>query len=468
MSWSAQALDTRMALARSAQRSLDLQYYVIHDDEVGRHLLRTVREAALRGVRVRLLLDDLYTAGMDPLLLGLAATPNIELRLFNPFPAARGSLLGRFTASLFDIGRVNHRMHNKLFIADGAMAIAGGRNIGNEYFMVHNGANYIDLDAFVAGATVPRLASLFDQYWNSEFVYPLAAVVRNDEDPELLQRRFVELTSAQRAPEPKPAPQGAKDLLGYVSIAEEMRSAGKIALVLASAEAFADAPEKVINHKRSPLPGAAEEAPTVRSGLMNELLLARKEVLVSSPYLVPDRFVMEDIREARLWGVPITIITNSLASTDEPIVHAGYQRYRHELVDLGVQLYEVAPSRVARHQKLGAFGQSIGRFHAKAAAIDRQVIFVGSLNFDPRSAKHNTELGLLIRSPKLAEELLMLAELVKTEAAFRVRLSADKSHLQWHSTLEDRQQTLDEEPDTSIWQRGFLWLIGPFVPEALL
>lgn len=281
MSWSAQALDTRMALARSAQRSLDLQYYVIHDDEVGRHLLRTVREAALRGVRVRLLLDDLYTAGMDPLLLGLAATPNIELRLFNPFPAARGSLLGRFTASLFD------------------------------------------------------------QYWNNEFVYPLAAVVRNDEGPELLQRRFVELTSAQRAPEPKPAPQGAKDLLGYVSIAEEMRSAGKIALVLASAEAFVDAPEKVINHKRSHLPGAAEEAPTVRS-------------------------------------------------------------------------------------------------------------------------------GLLIRSPKLAEALLMLAELVKTEAAFRVRLSADQSHLQWHSTLEDRQQTLDDEPDTSIWQRGFLWLIGPFVPEALL
>lgn len=208
MSWSAQALDTRMALARSAQRSLDLQYYVIHDDEVGRRLLRTVREAALRGVRVRLLLDDLYTAGMDPLLLGLAATPNTELRLFNPFPAARGSLLGRFTASLFD------------------------------------------------------------QYWNNEFVYPLAAVVRNDEGPELLQRRFVELTSAQRAPEPKPAPQGAKDLLGYVSIAEEMRGAGKIALVLASAEAFADAPEKVINHKRSHLPGAAEEAPTVRSGLL--------------------------------------------------------------------------------------------------------------------------------------------------------------------------------------------------------
>ena len=168
LSWSAQSLAARIELIRRAQVSLDVQYYVIHDDETGRHLLRALRDAAERGVRVRLLVDDLYTAGTDPLLLGLAAYPNVEVRLFNPFPMGRDSLSARLTLSLFDLGRVNHRMHNKLLVADGAMAVAGGRNIGNEYFMVSGLANYIDLDAFAVGPIVAKLAALFDQYWNSD------------------------------------------------------------------------------------------------------------------------------------------------------------------------------------------------------------------------------------------------------------------------------------------------------------
>jgi len=467
LSWSSQALDARIELARRAQRTIDLQYYVIHDDETGRYLLRTLHDAARRGVRVRLLLDDLYTAGMDPLLLSLAATPNFELRLFNPFPAGRGSLTERFSASLFDLGRVNHRMHNKLFIADGAMAIAGGRNIGNEYFMAHGSANYIDLDAFVLGAVVPQLAALFDQYWNSEFSYPLAAIVRSDQSADELQREFLELTNPQRAPAPVPPSPGAKDLLGYATLSEEMRS-GRIGLAWAAAQAFADSPEKVLHHRSEAPPEDQTFGPTVRSSLMHELLLARKEVLVSSPYFVPDVYVMQDIREAQLWAVSITIITNSLASTDEPLVHAGYQRYRHELLDLGVTLYEVAPSRVGTSKNLGPFGQSIGRFHAKAAAIDREVVFIGSLNFDPRSERHNTELGLIIRSPRLAEELLRMAELVKSEAAYRVRLGADKESLEWHISSQSREETLFEEPDTGFWQRLLLRLIAPLVPDALL
>ncbi|MCI4430771.1 MAG: phospholipase D family protein [Burkholderiales bacterium] len=467
LSWSSQALDARIELARRAQRTIDLQYYVIHDDETGRYLLRTLHDAARRGVRVRLLLDDLYTAGMDPLLLSLAATPNFELRLFNPFPAGRGSLTERFSASLFDLGRVNHRMHNKLFIADGAMAIAGGRNIGNEYFMAHGSANYIDLDAFALGAVVPQLASLFDQYWNSEFSYPVAAIVRSEQSADELQRQFLELTHPQRAPAPVPPSPGVKDLLGYPTLSEEMRS-GRIRLIWAAAQAFADAPEKVLHHRSEAPPEDQTFGPTVRSSLMHELLQARKEVLVSSPYFVPDVYVMQDIREGRLWGVSITIITNSLASTDEPLVHSGYQRYRHELLDLGVALYEVAPSRVGGSENLGPFGQSIGRFHAKAAAIDREVVFIGSLNFDPRSERHNTELGLIVRSQHLAEELLSMAELVKAEAAYRVRLGADKESLEWHITSQSREQILFEEPDTGFWQRLLLRLIGPFVPDALL
>jgi putative cardiolipin synthase len=464
LSWPAQALDARIALARRAERSLDLQYYIVHDDATGRHLLRTLRDAAGRGVRVRLLVDDLYTADMDPVLTGLAAHPNVEVRLFNPFPVGRSGLGERLLASLFDFGRVNHRMHNKLFIADGAMAIAGGRNIGDEYFLVHEEANYIDLDAFVVGPVVRQLATHFDRYWNSEQVFPVDAIARPDASAAERRRVFDLRTDPARAPPPPAAPPGGKDLLGQRHLAEELAD-GRLALTWAPVEAFADDPDKVISHTPRYDEAGARQRRTVRRGLMDELLLARKEVLLSSPYLVPNPDVIEDIREGRLWGVTITIITNSLASTDEPLVHAGYRRYRDDMLDLGVELYEVVPSRVSRSKNLGPFGRSLGRFHAKAAAVDGQVTFIGSLNFDPRSEKHNTELGLVIRSPKITNQLLGLAELVKAEAAYRLRLNRQTGRIEWTLPMAAGGETLSEEPDSSWWQRLLLNIVGPLVPE---
>ncbi|MEQ1684419.1 MAG: phospholipase D family protein [Burkholderiaceae bacterium] len=467
LSWSEQSFATRIELANRARHSIDVQYYVLANDDTGHMLLRALRDAATRGVRVRVLLDDLYTGGSDTLLLGLAAHPNVEVRLFNPFPTRAGSLLGRFAAAPFEFGRLNHRMHNKLFIADGAMAVAGGRNIGNEYFMAHGGANYIDLDVFAVGAVLPRLGELFDRYWNSEHVYPVQAIVRSEDTAAVLQRSFEETTVPRPGRGPQPPPAGVRDLLGQLNLPEEMQ-AGALDLIWADAEAFADSPDKVISHRRLGPDAGAPEAPTVRQSLMKELLLARQDVLVSSPYMVPDRSVMEDIREGRLWGLPITIITNSLASTDEPLVHAGYRRYRTEMLDLGVQLYEVAPSRVQASKNLGSFGRSIGRFHAKAAAIDGKLMFIGSLNFDPRSEKHNTELGFLIRSPELTGQLLKLAEVVKSEAAYRVRLGKETGQTEWHITTPEGQQIFHQEPDTGWWQRALLWLVGPLVPEGQL
>ena len=465
MSWSEQSFATRLALAARAQRSLDLQYYVFDDDGTGRVLLRALRDAAARGVRVRLLLDDLYTGGNDPLLLGLAAHPNVEVRLFNPFMVRHEGVVARVAGSLFDFGRVNHRMHNKLFIADGAMAVAGGRNIGDEYFMAHQGANYIDLDVFAVGAVLPTLASLFDQYWNSVHVYPLEAIVPAAEPAAERRRRFEQATLVARGP-PLPGP-GTKDILGQSGIAEELAT-GRLALTWAQAQAFADSPDKVVDPPHRTVGETKAAGTTVRQSLMTELLRARRGVLISSPYLVPDRSVMEDIMEGRLWNLPITVITNSLASTDEPLVHAGYQRYRTEMLDLGVRLYEVAPSRIQRSTNLGSFGQSIGRFHAKAAAIDGELMFIGSLNFDPRSEKHNTELGLLIRSPELTGQLIRLAELVIKEAAYQVRLGPDRKSLEWHIRTAEGEQVFTEEPDTSWWQRTMLHLVGPFIPEGQL
>ena len=470
LSWWTQSLQARIELVRRAQVSVDVQYYVIHDDVTGRHLLRALRDAAQRGVRVRLLVDDLYTAGTDPLLLGLAAYPNAEVRLFNPFPWGRNSLGARLAGSLFDLGRVNHRMHNKLLVADGAMAVAGGRNIGDEYFMAHGDANYIDLDAFAAGPVVAQLAALFDQYWNSEHVFPVQSIAVADRDHDGLRERFERWTDPLRSPPPQPAPKGATDLMKQRNVEEELAE-GRIDLHWAAAEAFADAPDKVMHHSRRWLPGVRRDEKTVRFGLMRELLLARKEVLLSSPYLVPNPEVIDDIREGRIWGLQITLITNSLASTDEPLVHAGYQRYRKQMVDLGVRLYEVVPSQVRQSKELGQpFGRSIGRFHAKAAAIDGETLFIGSLNFDPRSEKLNTELGLLIRSPALTQQLLKLADIVTTQAAYRVRLSPDKSELEWvlPNPRGGPETVLTREPDTSVFERFWLWLIGPLVPDDVL
>jgi cardiolipin synthase C len=467
--WPAQSLQARLDLVRRAQVSLDVQYYLILDDEVGRHLLRALADAARRGVRVRLLVDDLYTAGLDPLLLGLAAYPNAEVRLFNPFPIGRNSLGARLTASLFDLGRVNHRMHNKLLVADGAMAVTGGRNVGNEYFMAHGEANYIDLDVLAVGPVVAPLAASFDQYWNSEHVFPVQSIAIADRPADALRERFERWTDATRAPPPQPAPRGAKDLIGQRHVEEELAE-GRLTLHWAEARVFADVPDKVLHHKRRWLPGLRRDDKTVRHGLMSELLLARQEVLVSSPYLVPNPEVIEDIRVGRLWGLQITLITNSLASTDEPLVHAGYQRYRRQMVDLGVNLYEVVPSQVRRSENLGPFGQSIGRFHAKAAAIDGQMLFVGSLNFDPRSEKHNTELGLMIRSAPLTAQLMQLANFVITQAAYRVRLSKDKRELEWvlPKPADGPEAVLTTEPDTGVLERFWLWLIGPLVPDDVL
>jgi phosphatidylserine/phosphatidylglycerophosphate/cardiolipin synthase-like enzyme len=467
MSWSAQAFATRLALAQRAQRSIDVQYYVLDDDSTGRALLRALRDAAARGVRVRLLLDDLYTGGHDPLLLGLAAHPNVEVRLFNPFMARYDSVNARVVGSLWDFGRLNHRMHNKLFIADGAMAVAGGRNIGDEYFMVSEGANYIDLDVFAIGPVVPQLAGLFDAYWNSPHVYPLETIATSAVPAEERRRAFEEGTRGSTGPPPPSF--GATDILGQLGIAEEL-AGGWLQLIWAKAEAFADSPDKVIGHLPHGIATARGKPAdaTVRQSLMTELLRARKGVVVSSPYLVPDRSVMEDIEEGRLWGLPITLITNSLASTDEPFVHAGYQRYRTAMLDLGVKIYEVAPSRIQRSRNLGSFGRSIGRFHAKAAAIDGELMFIGSLNFDPRSEKHNTELGLLIHSPELTGQLLKLAQIVIDEASFQVKLGPDRKSLEWHIRTDEGVQVYTEEPDTSWWRRAMLSIVGPFIPEGQL
>ena len=471
------SLDARLQLADRASTSLDVQYYVIENDDTGRLLLGKLRDAAARGVRVRLLVDDLYTRRTDGLLRLLAAHPNVEVRLFNPFCCARSSgVTGRFVASLGDFGRLNHRMHNKLFIADGVMAVAGGRNIADEYFMRNASQNFVDMDAFLMGAVVGQLSSIFDAYWNSEVVHPIAADRAGRQPPRRRPLPPPARRSARRAADATPQQrfsrlvEGASmpvaalpdvDALGYGPLAEDL-DAGKVGLIWGSARAYADPPDKLA---RMSVQEAVEKS--VSFDAMMTLWRAERELVITSPYLIPGRMGIESIVTLRKAGVKVTILTNSLAATDEPLVHVGYARYRHAMLDSGVDLYELSPSRTRHAQRLGLFGSSTGRLHAKTAVVDRRMVFVGSMNLDPRSASQNTELGVFIDSPELAAEMLRVINISRLQGAYRLRLDADR-RIEWLTSDDDRERVLTAEPESSWRLKLHNVLFGWLVPEQLL
>jgi cardiolipin synthase C len=457
----AYSLDTRIQLAQRATSSLDVQYYVLENDPTGRLLMTALRDASARGVRVRLLVDDLYTSHSDPLLRGLASFPNFEVRLFNPFCCNRsGGVGGRYTASIFDFGRLNHRMHNKLFIADGVMAVAGGRNIADEYFLRAMDANFVDIDAFVMGAVVRSMSTIFDRYWNSEVVFPIEAVGEPLGDKSAHAKAFDALMAS--LPPAPPVDPPATDLLGYGPLVEEL-DAGQIGLEWGIARAFSDPPEKLLAMS----PKVAFEM-SVTNDVMMQVWQAKSDLVLTSPYMIPGELGMESFRNLERDKVKVTVITNSLAATDEPLVHNGYARYRTRMLQAGVDLYELSPTRTQQTKRLGMFGTSLGRLHAKTAVIDRKTIFIGSMNLDPRSASTNTEFGMFIESPALAKELLRVINISKLDSAYRLRLDPQSGSLQWLTVEDDKEVILGVEPESSFWLRVHNMLLGWFVPEQLL
>ncbi len=462
MPLAAYSLDARIELTRRAKYSLDIQYYLIQNDRTGRLLLRNVRDAAKRGVRVRLLVDDLYTFGCDPMLIGLSAFPNVEVRLFNPFCCGRDGLVSKYTASLFDFRRLNHRMHNKLFIADSAMVVAGGRNIADEYFTRSMSGNFVDMDVFIVGAVVPKLMNIFDNYWNSTHAYPVTQIVATDRNREQLQEdfnRLVDEGDQMMAVKMPPI-----DILGYGPITDDLE-AGRLGLEWGKAVAFADSPDKV-----SAMTPEAARSMSVTMNVFDRVLVAHSEVMLSSPYFVPGRMGVQAFTDLCKRGVKVTVLTNSLASNDEPLVHTGYARYRAELLRAGVDLYELSPTRVLLNKRLDLAipGASVGRLHAKTAVIDRSIVFIGSMNLDPRSDSTNTELGVIIESPEFAREVLRVIQITKLQSAYRLQFGADGHSLEWLTTDNSGEVILNSEPDTTFLLRLENALLGPFVPEQEL
>ena len=460
------ALDARLQLIRHAQSSLDLQYYLLGNDKTGKLILRELRDAALRGVRVRLLLDDFYTAGLDPLLLGLASYPNVEVRLFNPFASGRESMATRWISFASEFRRLNHRMHNKLFVADGAMAVAGGRNLADEYFLRGAGDNFIDLDLMLAGPVVAELSALFDTYWNSEVVYSLTRIVAPNASNEELRTRFDALTSPASAPQPPSVPDA--DMFGDSPIGTAF-SQGRLDLIRANAAAAADSPLKALDEGTgSSITGRFSSPQTLADRTHALFDTAKSGIVVISPYFIPGDEGIEHIRRLRARNIQVTVATNSLADTDEPLVNINYNNYRVAMLKLGVELYEVSSAQIKRSLNLRkVFAQSRGRLHAKLAMIDRESVLVGSMNFDPRSERLNTELGVRVQSFELAYQLIQAFSIDEAEGVYRLSLKPGTDQVQWFST-DGTGDVFNDEPEASMIVRLKLLFFSWFVPSDLL
>jgi putative cardiolipin synthase len=453
-----EAFVARAALAQSAERSLDLQYYAVADDATATMLLSQALRAAQRGVRVRVLLDDLYAVGRDAALARLAAQPNVEVRVFNPFLQRGGFALTRLFEALVD-GRLNARMHNKVWIADNAAAVVGGRNLGDHYFAAHADGDFADLDVLAAGPIVAGISASFDAYWNDDAAVPIAALAEEapgSEDIEATARQMA--ASAERFRDTDYARH-----LRTLDLGRTFRS-GQLALDAASAVVLFDPPEKA----RLP---ASEPPGPILAALRPYVDAATQEMILVTPYFVPSDRGVEVLCGVSVRGVRVRVLTNSLATTDVPAVHAGYASYRRRLLACGVELHEL------RRQKGEAFAPRVGfssgaSLHAKAVVIDRHVVLVGSMNLDPRSRLINTETGLLIESAVVGERVGALFDAATAlDQAFRLRLATPgdpDSALLWDGREGEHLITLQREPLASWWRRLLAGALGVLVPQAAL
>lgn len=449
---------TRIELIDAAERTLDLQYYIFRGDETGGTIRTALKRAASRGVRIRILVDDADTVAGDERLFDLANVPNVEVRVYNPWKYRGHVSLFRNLEYLTHHSRLDYRMHNKLLIADQTVALAGGRNIGDQYFQVDPGSQFADDDVFTVGAAIGPLQKCFDEFWNSELAIPSQALHEPPASPgKSSAARLSASTAAAAGFHLQDKLAAGQPLAGLLS--------GATGLVWARAQVIYDSPNKkdVRDGART---GRLMYGPVAESAAS-----VQREMLMISPYLVPARSEMKLLHEQRARGARVAILTNSLESAPELSAHAGYTHYRPRLLDEGIELYEVR----SHLQSTRGSGQSrrisaAGNFalHAKLLVFDREHLYIGSMNFDQRSHSLNTELGLIIDSAELARQTVeRFNALTQPQSAYAVRFRDPGKHLVWHYRDESRDVDETTEPARSAWQRFKVRLISllPIDPE---
>jgi len=469
------AFTSRMTLIRDAQKTLDIQYYAIFADETTERMFEALREAAGRGVRIRILLDDFNTTGKNAQVLKLAFERNFELRLFNPLPGGRGSMVLRILSNLRDVARMQRRMHNKIFVADNAVAITGGRNLGETYFGQSEGTNFVDIDVLAAGRIARDLSRSFDQYWNNSLAYPVQSLMTAKEidalkpkpraaDPLQTLAGAINPTSMERVTA------NANGRINPIAALPDSTDLSLLAWTWAPSALLVDKPSKIAADA-----DAVEEAQeTAVDGLLQLMQQAKTDLLIVSPYFVPGDQMMSQFAELRSRGVRLRVLTNSLASNDAPAAHVGYARYRKALLAMGVELYEMRAEQEGTVSRFGwaagstggSKGGSTASLHAKVVVMDARLLVVGSMNLDLRSKLQNSEVAIVIRNQMLALEATRMIEPTLTRGAYQVQLA--NGQLVWRAPQGSGLKDSTIEPDASLPLKLMLKLIGPFAPDEML
>lgn len=445
------AFVARAVLAQGAERSIDVQYYLYHSDLVTRLFTEQLLKAADRGVRVRLLVDDMDLEGRDLSATMLDSHPNMEVRIFNPFSRKTG----RITQFVTRMGSVTRRMHNKSFTVDNQITILGGRNMGNEYFDADRDLAFSDLDVAAIGPVAQEVSTAFDLYWNSKLAYPVSVLTDKSPTPEEIKQWRQELSEYVA----KQADSDYMKALRGSDLAKAIRG-NTVRFQWGEAAVLYDQPEKLLHD-------LDETQYRLTPKLLPYLKSVQEELIIFSAYFVPTKSGTAFLGQLSQRGVRVRILTNSLASNDVSIVHAGYAKYRKDLLRAGVELYEMNKKLTSKQskEKKGIGGSSKASLHAKSLVFDRNKVFIGSLNLDPRSVVHNTEIAVVVSSAEIAAGMSDWFDQNIDKIAFRLELKINENgteQLLWHGLVDGKEHTFDVDPYTGFWKRfgiGFLKIL---------
>lgn len=456
-----EALAARLSLINKAEKTLDLQYYIWNNDHVGALAWRALIAAADRGVKIRLLIDDNNTRAMDGIYLALSQHQNIEIKFFNPYQFRQHRVLDL----ILNPRRLNRRMHNKTFIADQHIALIGGRNMSDEYFNVSDDYQFSDLDVLLVGQAVRDINQSFDDYWNHRYAYSVANII-NPADHTLRYDALKQQLETHYA---------QADVQQYLDLTQQSNNFEQwlnqeLALDWVNAEVVKDSPDKIM--------AKAKKQQHVNFQLLQKVNPPQQQLDLVSAYFVPEKNGAKMLTDMAQRGVKVRVLTNSYAANDVPLVHAFYAKYRQQLLQSGVQLYEFLPAldrtaqnknnaELAKKVKVSQAGLSRSSLHAKLLAADQNQVFIGSFNFDPRSAYTNTEIGVILNSPKLAQTVHNTLDSNLNKYAYQLSLNPS-GELQWNRITPVGIRTTQQEPRMTWWQKWGLHLVTWLPLEGLM
>ncbi len=450
------AFVARFALATIAEKTLDIQYYIVHSDASGRYLAYAILSAADRGVHVRLLVDDINMSGRDSNFKMLSQHENIEIRIFNPLSNRDWF---RSIELLTNLDRAGRRMHNKVFIADNVSAIIGGRNIGDEYFDARNNLDFVDLDLLTIGSIVADVTKSFNDYWESNWATPIEQLSKT----RVVRKQLMTLRRKLKDKWHRAKNTEYFESLKHADFTQKIINK-QIDFIWADANLIYDRPEKIIIdsiHKTTHI--GPQAIPYFER--------AKKEILIATPYFVPGNKGIHWLENKQNHGVDIKVLTNSLAATDVIAVHAGYKKYRNKLLASDIGLYELKPTArptLSKTKKL-LQGSRQASLHAKYMVVDQQFVFIGSANIDPRSHLLNTEIGIMVNSRELAKQTIELFERsTSLENSFHLQLDKKHDRLDWSTIKNGKEVHYFHEPEASLLKRVGVYILGLLPIESLL